>query len=434
MQTALRWVQLGISAFGGDPSRVTVFGQSAGGESSCDLLVRPRAGPLFHRLICESGPLHRASLFSPLDQLDPVYRRLVSALGCAGAGFSGSELVACLRAAPWDRVLNVSVALRLEEAGAASPLGVYGPAVDGVELRGHPARLVEAGAFHAGKALLAGSNRDEQLPRVLTQMPRPLSAADSAAPAAQEAMLSWVRPSRVAMDDAAARDMCALYTAAAMPELCSTAAADPAGDVRVRAGTGASTSGSDADADADCRPLVAAPMNDVMYECGTRRLFRSWVQWEGADAAFRYRFGLGLLCNGTDPLYDGGVSTQTFGGRVSAHTYEIPFVFDTLLADSGSDSDSPAVGSFPCVWTAAQRRVALAMVRYWTCFAATGRPSHHSCQGAALLTEWPAFGERGLVLHIGSEFVVETPSQDARAAVACDFWDGLQAAGARVYY
>ena len=53
---ALRWVQENISAFGGDPQRVTIFGQSAGGVSVCTQLASPGAAGLFHRAIIQSGP------------------------------------------------------------------------------------------------------------------------------------------------------------------------------------------------------------------------------------------------------------------------------------------------------------------------------------------------------------------------------------------
>lgn len=52
---ALKWVRDNIKAFGGDPSNVTVFGESAGGMSIGCLLAMPAAKGLFHKAICESG-------------------------------------------------------------------------------------------------------------------------------------------------------------------------------------------------------------------------------------------------------------------------------------------------------------------------------------------------------------------------------------------
>lgn len=60
---ALRWVQRNISAFGGDPGNVTVFGQSDGGNKVCVLMASPLARGLFHRAILESG--QRTDVLSP---------------------------------------------------------------------------------------------------------------------------------------------------------------------------------------------------------------------------------------------------------------------------------------------------------------------------------------------------------------------------------
>jgi len=61
---ALRWVRENISAFGGDPDRVTVFGESAGGRNVYTMLLSPLAHGLFHRAIAQSGSTH---LTSPED-------------------------------------------------------------------------------------------------------------------------------------------------------------------------------------------------------------------------------------------------------------------------------------------------------------------------------------------------------------------------------
>jgi para-nitrobenzyl esterase len=54
---AFRWVQRNIGAFGGDPARVTAFGQSAGGDAIAHLMATPEAPALFQRAIIQSAPL-----------------------------------------------------------------------------------------------------------------------------------------------------------------------------------------------------------------------------------------------------------------------------------------------------------------------------------------------------------------------------------------
>jgi para-nitrobenzyl esterase len=52
---ALKWVQKNITAFGGDPDNVTIFGESGGGTKVISLVASPLAKGLFHRAICQSG-------------------------------------------------------------------------------------------------------------------------------------------------------------------------------------------------------------------------------------------------------------------------------------------------------------------------------------------------------------------------------------------
>jgi para-nitrobenzyl esterase len=78
-QAALKWVRRNIAAFGGDLTRVTIFGESAGGISVCLQLTAPGADGLFQRAINESGP---CQLVRPIGQAQAQGDKLAAALGC----------------------------------------------------------------------------------------------------------------------------------------------------------------------------------------------------------------------------------------------------------------------------------------------------------------------------------------------------------------
>ena len=171
---ALEWVRANIEAFGGDPARVTIFGESAGGWNAAALLLSPLASGLFHRAIVQSGKVETTDparsegwqdhpVAGDLASSSEVLARLVVADGSAPdraaardwiEARTGSEIAAYLRAKSSAEILAA-----FQEAGpedARPPMFTDGTVLP----RGDPIALFRSGAYNAVPVML-GTNRDE---------------------------------------------------------------------------------------------------------------------------------------------------------------------------------------------------------------------------------------------------------------------------------
>ncbi len=147
---ALKWVKRNAAAFGGDPGRVMLFGESAGAVDTCVHLASPLSAGLFHAALMESGGCGDPTLM----QAEGEGTKVVQMAGCG----TNADPVACLRAIP---------ALTLTKAvpGTVSVTGLdpgikFGPNVDGYVLLGSPIDVI-ADRKHNPVPFVAGANAEE---------------------------------------------------------------------------------------------------------------------------------------------------------------------------------------------------------------------------------------------------------------------------------
>ena len=147
---ALKWVKQHIGSFGGDPSRVTIFGESAGGGSVSLLMLSPLAKGLFARVIAQSG-----SALNPWaahkERSTTQAKEYLSLAGCNGL----KTATDCLRKKPWKDMLRW-------QRASSNLTSLYAPSADGNVLTGLPIQQMKENKLPVTQVdLMIGFNTDE---------------------------------------------------------------------------------------------------------------------------------------------------------------------------------------------------------------------------------------------------------------------------------
>jgi para-nitrobenzyl esterase len=147
---AFQWVKSNAAAFGGDPSNVTVFGESAGGTSILVHLASPKSAGLFAHVIVESAWAMPGATAFPTAAADQSGDKFAESLSCTTA----ATALSCLRSKSVDEILKATA------GGPFAGGPAWAPVIDGFVIPDDPVKVFAKGTFNKVPTLI-GDNRNE---------------------------------------------------------------------------------------------------------------------------------------------------------------------------------------------------------------------------------------------------------------------------------
>ena len=159
---AIKWTRKHIASFGGDPNRITIFGESAGAISVGYLVASPVADGLFQRAILESGGIFKE--FAVNRQMKTKAVKALNYMGCLNGTHITKDAINCLLRSDKMKILK---AAEYVNAHSGQIVAVYnskiGPSIDGELIRAAPERMMKNTSSPESKVfrsvdLLMGTN------------------------------------------------------------------------------------------------------------------------------------------------------------------------------------------------------------------------------------------------------------------------------------
>ncbi|KAJ1370078.1 hypothetical protein KIN20_031725 [Parelaphostrongylus tenuis] len=159
-QVALRWLHDNIGSFGGDSSRVTLFGESAGSASATAHLAAPDSHPYFSKIIANSGTIMNSWASRTPETMLELSKRLAKRLNCTSKGSDATSIHNCLRSVPAS-LIQVEADHVSEEIGLPMTFAFVPVSADKNFFKGDVFDRLRTRSFKKDVAVIFGTVKDE---------------------------------------------------------------------------------------------------------------------------------------------------------------------------------------------------------------------------------------------------------------------------------